>query len=146
MQGTARAVRRDVDPAVIPVVLVPPFAASTEAARGLLPATVPHADAAFAAGRAALLVAALTGTPQALFDATEDRLHQSYRAPAMPESARLVVQLRGNGHPAVISGAGPTVLVLARGTAEAETALGSVPEGWTGSVLAVDPTGAELVR
>ena len=50
--------------------------------------TVPHADAAFAAGRAALLVAALTGTPQALFDATEDRLHQSYRAPAMPDSAR----------------------------------------------------------
>ena len=36
---------------------------STETARGLLPATVPHADAAHAAGRAALLVAALTAVP-----------------------------------------------------------------------------------
>ncbi len=145
VHGSARAVRRDPDPAVVPVVLIPPFTASTEMARGLLPATVPHADAAFAAGRAALLVAALTGTPQALFDATEDRLHQSYRAPAMPESARLVDELRAGGHPAVISGAGPTVLVLARGNAEAETALAHAPEGWIGRVLAVDSTGAGLL-
>ena len=95
----ARAVRRDPDPALVPVVLVPPFTASTEIARGLLPATVPHADAAFAAGRAALLVAALTGTPQALFDATEDRLHQAYRAPAMADSWRLLTQLP-TGRPA----------------------------------------------
>ena len=83
--------RRELDPAIVPVVLVPPFSASTELARG--PAAgrrSPHADAAFTAGRAALLVAALTGTPQALLDATEDRLHQPYRAPAMPDSALLV--------------------------------------------------------
>jgi homoserine kinase len=146
IRGTARAVRRDPDPAVVPAVLVPPFTASTEAARGLLPATVPHADAAFVAGRAALLVAALTGTPQALFDATEDRLHQSYRAPAMPQSAELVAALRAEGHPAVISGAGPTVLVLARGNAEAETALAQLPDDWTGHVLAVDHAGAEVIR
>lgn len=144
--GTARAVRRDVDPAVVPVVLVPPFTASTEAARALLPDTVPHADAAFAAGRAALLVAALTGTPQALFDATEDRLHQDYRAPAMAQTARLVAQLRAVGLPAVISGAGPTVLVLARGETEAGAAAGHAPEGWTARVLTVDPAGAQLVR
>jgi homoserine kinase len=145
VHGTARAIRRDLDPAVIPVALVPPFASSTEAARGLLPATVPHADASFAAGRAALLVAALTGTPQALFDATEDRLHQAYRAPSMPDSARLIDELRADGRPAVISGAGPTVLVLARGQAEATTALTYCPDGWTGLLLAVDPTGAELI-
>jgi homoserine kinase len=138
----ARAVRRDLDPAIVPVVLVPPFAASTEAARGLLPETVPHRDAAFAAGRAALLIAALTGAPQALLDATEDRLHQAYRAPALPESIRLVGALRAAGHPAVISGAGPTVLVLARGEVEAETARGAAPAGWRGEALAVDPDGA----
>ena len=66
--GSARALRRDLDPSVLPVLLIPPFTASTELARGLLPATVPHTDAAFAAGRAALLVAALTGAPDALFD------------------------------------------------------------------------------
>lgn len=144
MQGTARAVRRDVDPAVLPVVLVPPFEASTEAARGLLPKAVPHADAAHNAGRAALLVAALTGTPQALLDATDDRLHQSYRAPAMPQSHRLVAELRAAGLPAVISGAGPTVLVLARGATEARTALARTPVGWQGMELPVDAAGAQL--
>jgi homoserine kinase len=145
LAGTARAVRRDVDPAVVPVVLVPPFTASTELARGLLPPTVPHPDAATAAGRAALLVAALTGTPQALFDATEDRLHQAYRAPAMPQTAELVAALRAAGHPAVVSGAGPTVLVLARGELEAETVAASVPEGWTALRPGVDAAGARLL-
>jgi homoserine kinase len=146
VRGAARAVRRDPDPAVVPVALISPFTASTEAARGLLPAIVPHADAAFAAGRSALLVAAVTGTPQALFDATEDRLHQAYRAPAMPDSARLVAALRADGHPAVISGAGPSVLVLARGDAEAQAVLGAVPDSWTGRILAVDRAGAEVIR
>lgn len=144
LHGTARAVRRDLDPAVVPVVLIPPFTASTELARGLLPETVSHRDAAFTAGRAALLVAALTGTPQALFDATEDRLHQSYRSPAMPESAALVQRLRAAGHAAVVSGAGPTVLVLARGNVEAESVLAAVPAGWVGEALPVDPTGARI--
>lgn len=146
LRGTARAVRRDVDKAVVPVVLIPPFTASTEAARGLLPASVPHADAALTAGRSALLIAALTGTPQALFDATEDRLHQSFRAPAMPDSARMLAELRADGLPAVISGAGPTVLVLARGPVEAQAAVGRAPEGWTGRILDVDTTGAEVIR
>jgi homoserine kinase len=145
MHESARAVRRDLDPAIVPVVLIPPLTASTELARGLLPDTVPHADAAFAAGRAALLVAALTGTPQALFDATEDRLHQTYRTPAMPESAALMAELRSAGHAAVISGAGPTVLVLARGDVEAESVLARTPTGWAGRMLAVDTLGARML-
>jgi homoserine kinase len=140
--GAARAVRRDVDPAIVPVALVPPFTASTEQARGLLPASVPHRDAAANAGRAALLVAALTGTPQALLDATEDRLHQGYRASAMPESAALVDRLRAAGHPAVISGAGPTVLVLARGDVEAEAVDAAAPAGWLVLRPGVDAAGA----
>jgi homoserine kinase len=144
VRGTARAVRRDLDPGIVPVALVPPFTASTELARGLLPPTVPHADAAFTAGRAALLVIALTGTPQALLDATDDRLHQAYRAPAMPDTVRLIEQLRAAGRAAVISGAGPTVLVLARGEVEAESVLAAAPHGWTGLALPVDPTGAEV--
>ena len=143
--GNARAVRRDVDQAVVPVVFVPPFTASTELARGLLPDAVPHVDAAFAAGRAALLVASLTGTPQALFDATEDRLHQSYRASAMPEAYQLVEQLRAADHPAVISGAGPTVLVLARGEVEATAASEQAPQGWAVRVVPIDPTGARQI-
>jgi homoserine kinase len=134
--GRAQAVRLEADPAVQPVLLIPPFEASTEQARGLLPANVPHADAAFNAARAALLVAALTGAPEHLPAATGDRLHQSYRAPAMPASAELIAQLRAGGHAAVISGAGPTVLVLARGDLEAEQIF--APDGWRKADLAVE--------
>lgn len=144
--GGARAVRRKPDPAVVPVALVPPFAASTEQARALLPPTVPHADAAFNAGRAALLVAALTGTPQALFDATAERLHQSYRAPALGDSVALVEALRERGHAAVVSGAGPTVLVLALGDVEAAHVTQFAPAGWAVHVPGVDVTGAMCQR
>jgi homoserine kinase len=140
-----RAASLDCDPSIRPVALVPPFSASTKQARGLLPATVPHADAAFAAGRSALLVAALTGSPGALMAATEDRLHQPYRVPAMPQSAELLAGLRESGLPAVISGAGPTVLVLARDEAEVESAQARTPAGWTGLELAVDARGAHIV-
>lgn len=140
--GTARAVRRDPDPAIVPVALVPPFFASTEVARALLPPVVPHADAAANAGRAALLVTALTGAPQALLDATEDRLHQSYRAAAMPETVALVRDLRADGLAAVVSGAGPTVLVLARSEEEAARAMAQAPSGWRALRLPVDAAGA----
>ncbi|MEY9215421.1 homoserine kinase [Thermobifida halotolerans] len=113
-----RALTTPPSPRVRPVVCVPHQSLSTERARGLLPGTVPHADAAFSAGRAALLVAAVHEHPELLFEATEDRLHQSYRSEAMPASAALVESLRGDGLAAVISGAGPTVLVLGHDAGE----------------------------
>ena len=79
-----------VDPSISAVVLVPPYGVRTELARGLLPETVSHADAAANTGRAALLVAALGGRPELLLRATEDFLHQQQREPAMPESVALV--------------------------------------------------------
>jgi homoserine kinase len=112
--GTAHAgaVRLEPLQAITPVAIIAPEPVSTRVARGLLPSQVPHADAARNAGRAALLVAALTACPQALLDATEDRLHQDYRAPAMPVTHRLVRRLRAAGIPAVVSGAGPSVLAF----------------------------------
>ena len=86
---------------------------ATEAARGLLPETVPHVDAAANSGRAALLVHALASEPELLYDAT-DWLHQGYREAAMPRSYELMKSLRGQGFAAMISGAGPSVLVLGR--------------------------------
>ena len=73
---------------------------------------MPHGDAALNAGRAALLVHALTAEPALLLPATVDRLHQDYRAAGMPETAALVSALRAAGVAAVVSGAGPTVLAL----------------------------------
>jgi homoserine kinase len=108
----ARAIRLDPRPEVLPVAFIAPEPVSTKVARGLLPSTVPHADAARNAGRAALLIAALTARPDALLDGTEDKLHQDYRAPAMPHSHDLVTRLRAAGVPAVVSGAGPSVLAF----------------------------------
>ncbi len=95
-------------------------------------------------GAPRLLVAALTGTPQALFDATEDRLHQAYREPAMPQTIAMMTALRERGHAAVVSGAGPTVLVLARGHVEAEAVVAAAPNGWRATALPVDAVGAQL--
>jgi homoserine kinase len=100
---------------ISPVICVGPAPVRTEVARRLLPDVVPHRDAAANAGRSALLVAALTQLPGetgALLAATRDWLHQDYRAAAMPETAALVGSLRAAGIPAVVSGAGPSVLAL----------------------------------
>jgi homoserine kinase len=141
----ARAARLDVAPSVVPVVLVPGGTLSTHVARGLLPATVPHADAAHAAGRAALLVHALTRQPDLLLDATEDLLHQRQRAAAMPESLALVDRLRERGVAAVVSGAGPSVLALTTGTADLGTVRDDAPAAWTVLPLQVDHGGTRVL-
>jgi homoserine kinase len=141
----ALALRRPCTDDVVPVLLVAPFTAATQTARGLLPDQVPHADATANAARAALLVAALTGDPaDVLLAATEDRLHQPYRASAMPQTADLVAVLRRQSLAAVVSGAGPSVLVLARGPAEAGRAAEAAPAGWQPHILAVDQGGAHV--
>jgi homoserine kinase len=94
------------------VACVAPTAVATREARRVLPDQVPHADASANAARSALLVAGLTADPAVLFDATEDFLHQRYRAPVMPETADLLGRLRRAGVAAVVSGAGPSVLAL----------------------------------
>ena len=132
---------------VSPLVLVPDFTMSTELARSLQPKQVPHEDAVFNVSRSALLVAALTQSPEVLFEATEDRLHQNYRGEAMPATRDLISALRDAGHAAVVSGAGPSVLVLAGDPGEriAAAAIAQAqPGGWTPHYLAVDIKGATV--
>nr|WP_225225001.1 homoserine kinase [Cellulomonas sp. JH27-2] len=140
-----------VHPDVAPVAIVPANRLSTSSARGVLPSTVPHADAAFQAGRAALLVEALGRRPDLLLDATADRLHQEYRRRVMPHSLALVDALRAAGVAAVVSGAGPTVLALARRTADGTdadaaiaTAFGPTLGGWRVLPLPVDTEGVRV--
>ena len=140
--GPAQAVRLPLAPALRPVVFVPATTSSTAKARKLLPETVPHADAARNAARSALLVHALSGAPELLLTATEDRLHQPYRAPAQARTAGLVAALRADGVPAVVSGAGPTVLAFA---GAADDLASYTPRGWSTEVLAVDRGGAALL-
>ena len=139
----AQAVRLRPAPSVRPVVLIPDRRALTAQARAALPASVPHDDAAYNAGRAALLVHALTSEPRLLFRATEDRLHQDYRAPGMPETAALVGRLRDNGVAAVVSGAGPSVLALLTENDQAEQL--PIPDGWWARSLSLDERGGRMV-
>ncbi|UCR90519.1 homoserine kinase [Mycetocola spongiae] len=133
---------------VSPLVLVPEHTLSTKVARGLQPENVPHIDAVFNVSRSALLIAALTQSPELLWDGTADRLHQDYRAEAMPATHALVTALREEGLPAVVSGAGPSVLVLADGTGERAraAALAAATPGapWRELMLAVDVRGASV--
>ena len=141
------AVRTAVDPRISVVVFVPATGVETKAARGLLPETVPHSDAAADAGRTALLVAALSDAPEHLHRATRDFLHQEYRRPAMPESLALVDELRADGVAAIVSGAGPTVLAFSSGVESAETTklTARCPAGWACHALSVDMDGVRIL-
>jgi homoserine kinase len=146
-ESGACAVRLPLSPAVHPLVLVPDGRGLTAAARAALPATVAHRDAAFALSRVALLTHALARAPELLLPATEDRLHQPYRAGTMPETAALVARLREAGVPAVVSGAGPSVLALLpdRESDLAHTAEGLIPDGWRGMSLGVAAAGPGIL-
>ena len=112
--GTAGTVKLDVHPEVVPVLAIPCDAVPTSKARTALPAQVDFEDASFNIARAALLVHALTCDPGYLLEATRDRLHQEARRTMYAPSIALVERLRAESIPAVISGAGPTVLALPR--------------------------------
>jgi homoserine kinase len=140
----ARALAVPVHPSIAPVAFVPGASSSTKAARRLLPQQVPLEDAVLNASRSALLVEALRTSPDLLLPATEDRLHQSYRAAAMPRTAILVEALRADGIPAVVSGAGPTVLALTT-LENREQAMSYARRGWSALPLDVDRAGASVI-
>jgi homoserine kinase len=121
---------------------------STALARSLRPVSVPHEDAIFNVSRSALLIAALIQSPELLLAATEDRLHQSYRAAAMPDTDLLIGELRSHGLAAVVSGAGPSILVLCSDPAQRLEAAALVARHagahWHSLMLAVDFKGATV--
>jgi homoserine kinase len=137
----ARVAHLTVHPEVAAVVLVPQDAVSTAEARAALPLQVPHKDAAFNAARSALMVHALTKAPDMLFEASADRLHQPYRTEVMPPTAALVAGLRADGIPAMVSGAGPGVLVLTNKPDKVPTL-----DGWRRYALAIPEAGGIVAR
>jgi homoserine kinase len=145
-----RAARLTPLPGIVPVVCVPAAPLSTVTARQVLPATVPLADAAANSARTALLVAALTSQPGLLLEATQDYLHQRYRAAAMPGTAALMAVLRAAGIPAVVSGAGPAVLALlldrlGPGPADVAALAAQAGPDWQVLPLRVDTAGASVL-
>jgi homoserine kinase len=107
-----RIVRVADSPPAVPIAVIPETTVSTAAARASLPERVPHADAAFSAGHATLLGAALAGGSQELFAAAlDDRLHEPYRAASAPLLGAIKQQVPAGALGATLSGSGPTVIV-----------------------------------
>jgi homoserine kinase len=134
------AARLEAHPDLRPVVLVPEVRLSTVLAREALPSVVPLADAAFDAGRSALVVHALTVAPSVLPVALEDRLHQDPRLELLPDVREVFEKLRSDGVPVCVSGAGPSLLAF-------ETPERSVPRpggSWRTLRLAVRSAGVEV--
>jgi len=142
--NVGRGVSIKVNPKIKALLFIPESHLATAKARKLLPETIPHQDAVLNASRAALLVHALESRPDLLLEATEDLLHQNYRAEAMPKSMALVNKLRAAGVPAMISGAGPSVLVLhTLDDLEVEAVIKVAAGSFTAQKLGISTHGAE---
>jgi homoserine kinase len=119
---------------------VPPFELRTDAARNLLPAAYPRADVIHSTSRTALwAVAVATDDPALLKVASEDVLHQPYRAPLLPGlDATIRAALAAGAFAAYLSGAGPTLAAVC--LAEDAAAVSQVLRHYaadTGQVLAL---------
>jgi len=140
VNGRPVAERLSLDPHLAFVVLVPEQQLPTKQARAALPVQVAHGDAGFNLGRMGLLVAGLADHRQLLPAATEDRMHQRYRAPLFPQAERLLGGLVVAGALASCwSGAGPSILgICTSGSASTVAEAGAqllAEAGLTGRVL-----------
>ncbi len=145
-QNVALSVQLEVDARIGAIAFVPATSVATSKARKMLPEMISHSDAVKNSANTALLVHALQHRPDLLHTATEDFLHQSYRAEAMPGSFALLHKLRKAGVAAFISGAGPTVLVLhTGGSTEVDELARAAGEKFITSALSLSRTGASLV-
>ena len=131
-------VRYGVSKQIRATIFVPNFTLSTQMARQALPEKVPYADAVFNVSRACLLpiafgdfgdfsafadsrdsanscdscVKSTLSRNDLLFTATQDAIHQPYRASLMQPTWDLVKALRDKGFAAAISGAGSCAAVF----------------------------------
>ena len=140
------SVQLEVSGDVIPLVFLPTNQLSTATARAILPAQIPHGTAARNSARVGLLVEAVTRRPDLLLAATREWLHQEQRRASFPDSMALLDTLRGKGHAAVISGAGPSVLVLTTAARLQDARALGDQSGWRVLEPGMPPAGATLER
>ncbi len=145
-KSSAHCIHLNVDPRIQAMAYIPAKSLATSKARKMLPDSIPFADAVRNTTNAALMSHALTTRPDLLLTATEDFLHQSYRAEAMPDSFALVQKLRAAGIAAFISGAGPTVLALhTADQREVEELKMAAGKGFVATPLEIASRGATLL-
>jgi homoserine kinase len=128
-----------VAPGLAFVLAVPPFPSDTKTARAALPASLSHADAVRAAGRAAALIQGLaTGDGALLAVALDDLLHVPFRRAGLAGYDAVVAAAKTAGaHGATLSGAGSAILALA--PAERVGAVGAAMlEAWRAAGVAAE--------
>ena len=120
---------------------------------GALAAATTSSDGSDADGGIAASVtpSALAATANTLlYTATQDKLHQPYRAALMEPSWNLIERFRSHGYAAAVSGAGPCVLVLhygdAREAIDAIAAEDLASGHWRVLHLPIDTTGVTVER
>ncbi len=99
-------------------VCIPDYELSTSIARSVLPEEVPMKDAIFNLKHTAMLVQAVNTHDEKLMKAAlDDRLHQQYREKLIPglKEIKQALKHEENVMGVVISGAGPSILVISHG-------------------------------
>jgi homoserine kinase len=109
------AVRKRWPKEIRAIAVTPKMSLETSASRAALPKTVKHADAVHNVQRSALFLGALDAKRyDLLWEAMQDRLHQSYRQALIPGLAGALELSRVPGLLGIaLSGAGPSVIALA---------------------------------
>jgi homoserine kinase len=113
--GTVAAVRKRWPKVIRVIVVTPNVTLETKKSRAVLPQSVARADAVHNLQRSAVFVAALEDRRyELLWDAMQDRLHQTARQALIPGLAEVLALPRMPGLLGVaLSGAGPSVIALA---------------------------------
>ena len=129
--------------------LVPDFELSTEKARSVLPKNYSREDVVHNTSRAALLIAALiSGDFEKLSYALDDRIHQPYRLPLVPDMDGIFEEARKNGaYNAFLSGAGPTLIAATENAnflPQMKDFLYNLPNRWAISWVRPDFMGATI--
>lgn len=145
----ARCLRLRVDPRLTFVTLIPPFEVSTKAARERVPDAFSRADAVHNLTRVSLITAAFAlRAHESLRGLFDDRLHQPYREPLIPQLPRVLrAGERAGALGGWLSGSGSTIicLTLDRPEAVARAMARQIP-GSTTRLLEADPRGYLVSR
>ena len=131
------------------VTLIPKFGISTGAARKLLPAKYPKADAAHGLNRAALIAAAFSSRKyEMLRGVFDDRFHQPYREKLLPQLSRVIAAgERAGALGGFLSGSGSSImcLTLDRPAAVARAMHRALPDSAV-MILSQDASGFQVLR
>lgn len=94
--------------------LIPDFSLSTKKSRSILPKEIAFEDAVFNIGSCSLLISSLiNGNFNQIINYT-DKLHEPYRSNLIPNFINIkTIALENNSCGVFLSGAGPTIMVLA---------------------------------